>query len=222
MLRVLAAALVLANLLFFVWARGWLAPAAPPPLAGTREPQRLAAQVHPERVTVMAPVAASAAILSAQEQAALCLEAGPFDADSVQAAEDVLTGLALPAGTWLRRSVEPGPEFLVYAGRVADDAARRRREVELQRLKLAFEPLDQPPELAPGLLLSRHGDRAAADAALATAAAAGLRGARVVELPAPPTQLWVRAPRAGTEAQVALLAAQSPALAGGFRACTAP
>ncbi len=219
MLRTLAALLVLANLLFFAWAQGWLAPVAPPPLSGTREPQRLAAQVHPERVTVMAPVAASAAIRSAQDRAALCLEAGPFDDISVDAAEAALSALALPGGTWARRSVMPGAVFVVYAGRVADEASRRRRETELQRLGLAFETLDAPAEMAPGLVLSRHADRAAAEAALAAAASAGLRGAVVTELPASAPQLWLRAPRADTSAQVALLAAQSPALAGGFRAC---
>jgi hypothetical protein len=229
-LRALAVLLVLANLLFFAWARGWLAPMAQPPLSGSREPQRLAAQVHPERVTVMAPVAASAAIRTAQDQAALCLEAGPFTEDSVQAAEATLVELALPAGTWARRTVTVGPQFLVYAGRVADEASRRRREAELQRLGLAFEPLDAPselgqnlaPGLAPELVLSRHAERSLADAALAAAASAGLRGARVAELPAPAPQVWLRAARADTAAQVALLATQAPALAGGFRACKAP
>jgi hypothetical protein len=229
-LRALAVLLVLANLLFFAWARGWLAPMAQPPLSGSREPQRLAAQVHPERVTVMAPVAASAAIRTAQDQAALCLEAGPFTEDSVQAAEAALVELALPAGTWARRTVTVGPQFLVYAGRVADEASRRRREAELQRLGLAFEPLDAPselgqnlaPGLAPELVLSRHAERSLADAALAAAASAGLRGARVAELPAPAPQVWLRAARADTAAQVALLATQAPALAGGFRACKAP
>jgi hypothetical protein len=218
-LRTLAVLLLLANLLFFAWARGWLAPTAPPPLSGSREPQRLAAQVHPERVTVMPELAASAAIRSARDEAALCLEAGPFSDDSVQAAEAALATLALPAGSWARRTIRPGPIFVVYAGRVAEPAARARRVAELQRLGLAFENLDAPPELAPGLVLSRHAEAAAAEAALAVASTAGLRGARVAELPAPPPQLWLRAQRADTATQVALLALQSTALGGGFRAC---
>lgn len=222
MLRTLAVLLLLANLLFFVWARGWLAPAVPPPMSGSREPQRLAAQVHPERVAVMPALAASAAIRSARDEAALCLEAGPYSEDGVQAAEAALTALALPAGSWVRRTVTPGPVFVVYAGRVAEPAARTRREAELQRLGLAYETLDEPAELAPGLVLSRHADTAAAEDALAAATAAGLRGARVVELAAPAPQQWLRAPRADTATQVALLAAQSPALGSGFRACVKP
>ncbi len=219
MLRSLALLLVLANLLFFAWARGWLAPAVPPPLASSREPQRLQAQVHPERVTVMPAVAASAAIRSAQDEAALCLEAGPFDEAGVQAAEAALAGLVLPAGTWARISDAQGPSYIVYAGRVPDDDARQRRLAELQRLGLAAEVLDAPPELAPGLVVSRHAERTEADAALAAAGAAGLRGARVEALPAPVPVIWLRAERSGTAAQVALLAAQSPALGAGFRAC---
>jgi len=218
-LRTAAAVLVLANLLFFAWARGWLAPTAPPPLSSSREPQRLAAQVHPERVRVLPAQAARAAIRSAQDPAALCLEAGPFDDTGALAAEAVLSGLGLPAGSWGRRAVAPGPVFLVYAGRVPDAATRSRREAELQRLGLAFEALDTPSELAPGLVLSRHAERAAVEAALAAAAGAGLRGARVAELPPAAAQWWLQAPQANTATQVALLAAQSPALGKGFRAC---
>lgn len=69
MLRTLLALVLLANLLFFGWAGGWLAPTFPAPGAGEREPGRLAAQVAPERVTVLAPAAASAALAAAARKA---------------------------------------------------------------------------------------------------------------------------------------------------------
>ena len=69
MLRALLALLLLANLLFFGWAGGWLAPAFPAPGTGDREPGRVAAQVAPERVTVLAPAAASAALAAAARRA---------------------------------------------------------------------------------------------------------------------------------------------------------
>ena len=69
MLRLLLAALLLANLLFFGWAKAWFAPALPAPGAGDREPARLAAQVAPERVTVLSPAAASAALVAADKPA---------------------------------------------------------------------------------------------------------------------------------------------------------
>ena len=55
MLRSLVAVVVLANLLFFAWARGWLAPAWPAPRHAEREPERLEAQVRPETLSVVPP-----------------------------------------------------------------------------------------------------------------------------------------------------------------------
>ena len=53
MLRVLATGLLLANVLFFAWSQAWFAPAWPAPRSAEREPERLAAQVRPDRVTVV-------------------------------------------------------------------------------------------------------------------------------------------------------------------------
>ena len=50
MLRTAALLLVLANLAFFAWTRGWLEPGFPPPRHGEHEPQRLAAQINPADV----------------------------------------------------------------------------------------------------------------------------------------------------------------------------
>ena len=74
MLRALVAALILANLLFFGWARGWFAPGWSPPRHGESEPERLAAQVRPEAVTVLPPKAASAALSAARAAALVCLD----------------------------------------------------------------------------------------------------------------------------------------------------
>jgi hypothetical protein len=83
MLRALLAVLLLANALYFGWARGWFAPTWPAPGAGEREPARLAAQVAPERVSVLSPAAASAALLAARPKPE-CLP--PAAADGSQAA----------------------------------------------------------------------------------------------------------------------------------------
>ena len=77
MLRALLALLLLANLVFFGWAQGWFAPAWPAPRAGEHEPARLAAQVAPERVVVLAPAAASAALAAQRE--AQCLQSRSAD-----------------------------------------------------------------------------------------------------------------------------------------------
>lgn len=102
MLRALLVLLIGVNVLFFAWAQGWLAPTWPPPRAGEREPQRLAAQVRPERIQVLTPQAASAALAAAREAALACMEAGPFDAAALAAAEGALAAAGLPAGSWER------------------------------------------------------------------------------------------------------------------------
>ena len=231
MLRAVVVALLVANLVFFAWARGWLAPGLPAPRQSDHEPQRLAAQHRPELVSVLAPTAASAAVSAARAAAAVCLEAGPFastDAagNQVGAAEAVLVQAQLPAGTWLREAAPPPPLWVVFAGRWPDAPARGARVEELRKRGLEFELIDGPADLAPGLVLSRHPDRAAADAAqaalVAPAASQPLRNLRVVELPAPPLRHWLRVPRASAEqrARLALLpAAALAALGGGFKPC---
>lgn len=231
MLRAAVAALLVANLVFFAWSRGWLAPALPAPQQAQHEPQRLAAQFRPEVVTVLPPTAASAAVTAARDAAAVCLEAGPFssapDSAEAAAAEAALAQAQLPAGSWLRLPAAPPPPWLLFAGRWPDAASRAARIEELRKRGLAFEQIEAPPELAPGLVLSRHAERAAAEAALgalvAPAASQPLRNLRVVQLAAPaPARHWLRVPRAGAELQARLAvlpAAAQTALAGGFKPC---
>ena len=106
MLRALLAALLLANLVFFGWARGWFAPTWPSPLASQHEPARLAAQVAPERVTVLAPAAASAAILAAQNEAA-CRLAAAADAAAVVTASSASSAVALLAAANAAGGLKP-------------------------------------------------------------------------------------------------------------------
>jgi hypothetical protein len=166
-------------------------------------------------VTVLPPKAASAAMTAARAAAAVCLEAGPVAEADIVVAEATLLGAQLPDGSWAREPAA-APAWLVYAGRVADAAARRTREDELRKAGVAFERLNEPAELAPGLVLSRHASRAEADAALARQPVKGLR---VVSLPAPPPQYWLRVPRADADVQARLLALGTVAPSGGFKAC---
>jgi hypothetical protein len=226
MLRALVAALVLANLLFFGWARGWFAPGWPAPRHAEREPERLAAQVRPDVLSVVPPKAASAAVAAARAAAVMCLEAGPFsttgaaaDAD-IAAAEAALAPAALADGAWARETVAPPSTWLVFAGRFADAPARRAKQEELKKLGLAYEALTAPEALAPGLVISRHGNREEADTALAGLADKPVKGLRVVELPGTPQQLWLRVPKADADTAERLKALPPDALAGGFKACS--
>lgn len=223
MLRVAVGLLLLANLAFFAWARGWFEPGMPPPHLGEREPQRLANQLRPDAVVVLSGKAASAAISAAKAAAAVCLQAGPVAEAEVAAAEAALAPLQLPEGSWQREPAPALPPWLVFGGRWPEAAARQAREAELKKLGLAFELVSEPPELAPGLVLSRHATRAEADTALAALAAASqpLKGGRVVALPPQAARYWLRVARADAEQQLRLLALPPAALGGGFKPCAA-
>ena len=148
MLRALVALVLLANLLFFGWARGWFEPALPAPRQAEREPERLLAQVHADAVTVLpAPAAgssmvaasgASAASATAATEAAAaeavapgpaapaCLQAGPYAEADLAAAEAALISARLPAAAWTRQPVpgKPGQNWLRVPQADADQQSR--------------------------------------------------------------------------------------------------
>lgn len=224
MLRVVVVLLLAANLAFFGWARGWFEPGWPAPRAGEREPQRVAGQVRPDAVIVLPPKAASAAIAAARAASAVCLQAGPLSEGEMAAAVAAIAAVQLPDGSWTRETAPPPPLWLVFAGRWPEAAGRKAREAELDKLGLKWEPLDAPPELAPGLVLSRHATRAEAESALAALSAQlpALKSTRVAPLPTPPARSWLRVPKADVEQQAKLLALPPSALGGGFKPCAAP
>ena len=232
MLRLLLALLLLANVAFFAWTRGWLAPTMLPPRHAEHEPERLLAQVRPEAVTVLSAKAASAAVTAAatdaanaaRAAAAVCLEAGPLAQAQLAAAEAALAPAQVPQGGWAREAVPTPPLWLVFAGRLPEAAARRAREAELRQLGLDFEVLQAPAELAWGLVLSRHAAKPEAEAALAALAASSpaLKGTRVLAMPAPAARYWLRVAQAEPDLQARLQAlppAALTALAGGFKPC---
>lgn len=215
MLRLFAAAIVVANLLFFAWSQGWLAPVFEPPQHGDREPQRLAAQVRPDAVRVQPlPAAASGAA-----ERTVCLAAGPYGDAELGIAEAALLAAGVPASTWQRDTLQPPGGWLVYMGPFADTAALRQKDEELRRMKLVAEEVRTPADLAPGLALSRHASKGAADEALQQFLARGVRTARVVSLPPPPPQHWLRVARADSRLQEKLQALQPPAFSAPFAAC---
>lgn len=216
-MRALVALLVLANLLFLAWSQGWLDDAAGVPARGDREPERLARQVRPEAVRILTPQAVAAAA-SAAELRRVCLEAGPFDAPAAVAAENALSA-TLPAGTWTRQPVDGGGRWIVYMGRFANREAQARKEQELARLRVPFEPLRGAPELEPGLSLGRFGNRDAAESTLAQLTQRGIQTARVAELP---PLLMLRVERADPELAAKVSGLRLDALGKGFTACARP
>jgi len=140
MLRTLVLLLLLANLVFFGWARGWFAPGWPAPRAAEREPGRLAEQVRPELIQLLSPAAASAAVAAARDAAVACLEAGPYDAAGVAAAEAVLLAAGLAEGSWERRAAPPPSRQLWLRVPRADAAQQARLSA------LALSPAYRPCE----------------------------------------------------------------------------
>jgi hypothetical protein len=193
-LRVLALLLLLANLGFFAWTQGWLDGVVSVPARGDREPERLAREFQPQRVRILAPEEAAAAMAASAPMPAAaltCLEAGPFTPAEARAAETLLQA-ALPAGSWARRSVEQPGSWIVYLGRFTAADALQKKIAELHRLSTPFEELQSPPELAPGLSLGRFDNRPMADRALELLGQRGVRTARVVALAEPATTTLLR------------------------------
>lgn len=217
MLRPLVVMLLLANIAFFAWARGWL---GAPPHHAEREPERLLAQVRPEALTVLPP--ATAAVQEARAAAPQCLEAGPFADAAINAAEAAIAPASLPDGSWARvDAAANAPRWLVFAGRYPEAALRKSREDDLRQLNLSFELINAPPDLAPGLVLSRHTTRDDAQAWLNALSATPPRGVRVLQLPAPPAAYRLRVARAEPDQAERLKALPPDVLAGGFRPCAA-
>ncbi len=237
MLRAVLIVLLLVNMLFFGWARGWFGSAWPPPGDSQREPERMASQVRPERLVLLgsdaasaplqartAPAAVAASAASAEgtaveagggaavaavtaasapsiAEATTCLETGPLTANQLAAINQTLNRLGVDTATL---TVVPltNPAWMVFAGRFADAAARRTRLQAWQRQGVPVPNLlDEPRELAPGLVFSRHVARASADAALQALTSrhpAVANVARVVQAPQGATPLsQLRAPAAG-------------------------
>ncbi|WP_422018560.1 hypothetical protein [Roseateles sp.] len=212
-MRVLVIVLLAVNGLFFAWSRGWLDTATGLPVDGGREPQRLAAQQHPERIQ---PLAASAVAALSQRS---CLELGPLDGDAALAA--ALAALrATGAEPQVRSSELPGV-WGVATIKLADPDFRARKEATYRQLKLAFEPLEGLPAEQPAFVLSRHPSQAEAAAALAALDRRGLKGLRVLALKAPQSRHSLVLAQADGLLAAKLKGSRDPALAVGFKTCSA-
>lgn len=214
MMRALVALLLFANLAFFAWTQGWLDGIVGVRARGDREPERLASQVHPENVVVLAAAASAAAPAAGPT----CLEAGPFTPGEAGAAEAALQSAA-PGIAWTNLRTEKAGAWLVYMGGFPDRGARQRKEAELNRVLPDFEEVSVPGEGAFGIALGRFDDRANADKALAQLAQRGIRTARVVQLSPVAALHTLRIERADAALAAQLTTLKVEALGKGFVAC---
>lgn len=215
-MRVVVLVLLAVNALFFVWSRGWLDAVTGLPAQGGREPQRLAAQQHPERIQ---PLAASAVAALAQRS---CLELGPLDGDAALAAAQAALRSAGGAGVeaQVRSSELPGV-WVVATIKLGDPDFRARKEATYRQMRLKYEPLEGLPAEQPAFVLSRHDSQAEATAEIAALDRRGLKGLRVLALKPPQTRHVLVLPQADGLLAGRLKASRDAALAGGFRACSA-
>jgi hypothetical protein len=214
MLRALVVVLVVANLVFFGWTRGWLDGVVGVRARGDREPERLANQVRPESVVVLSAGGKAGAA------APSCLEAGPFDAGEIAAAEGALQS-RLPAGAWSNvRSEKPG-QWLVYMGSYPDRDTLLRKEAEIRGVRVEFEEVAVPGEGEYGLALGRFDERANAERALLQAQQRGIRTARVVQLTPPMVTHMLRIDRADPLLLAQWSGGNLEALRKGFAPCGA-
>jgi hypothetical protein len=170
------------------------------------------------------PVQSSATSQSGStEPAALpfCLEAGPFSAAQVGAAIASLQS-NLPSGSWSQLKTERSALWMVYMGKLIDPEAMTRRQDELRRLKVDYEVLRSPSELAPGLSLGRFEIRGNANNLLDQLTKRGVRNARVIEtVPAASSHvLRVDKPSASVVAQLSAMPAEL--FGKGFGPCARP
>ena len=220
MLRTFVVLLLVVNLAFYAWTQGWLDHVVGVHARGDHEPERLARQVNPDLVKIIAPQSVAAAA-SAAVRARVCLEAGPFVAGEVTAAEVTLTPL-LPAGSWVNLKVEKPAVWAVYMGRYVDREVKKKKADELAQLNIPFEEVSGAPEFEPGLSLGRFEQRAGADTALVELTQRGVRSASVVELSKPTTVYLLRIDNADEALAARVAALKVGTLSRGFGACAKP
>ena len=222
MLRLTVLLLLLANGLFFAWSQGLLQAYGLAP-AQQNEPQRLAQQLHPERIRVLS--ADDLKRQDAQNTAAVartteCLQAGLFDDAQVAALRPSLG--ALPSDSWV---FEPGVEparWIVYMGKYTDNELMNKKLAELRGLNIRLEPLVNPA-LAPGLSLGGFPTEAQAKTALDQFAQRGVRTARVVQERAEARGQWLKFPQADATLRQRLETGKASLLGGSsLRACPKP
>ena len=143
MLRWLVALLLLANVAFYVWSQGWLDDVVGVCARGDREPERLTRQFHPEVIKILTPQAVAAAASAAQLKL-VCLEAGPFNAAELLAAEGAMSA-ALPAGSWAQIEVgKPIQAHLLRVERADAELAAKLATLKSDALGKGFGACARP------------------------------------------------------------------------------
>ena len=148
-----------------------------------------------------------------------CLEAGPLNAAQYATVEALLQ-LGLPSASWTHLRNERPALWMVYMGKFSDSDIMAKRQEELRKLKVAYEILRAPSELAPGLSLGRFEVRNNANNLHEQLTQAGVRNARVIEAVAATSMHTIRIDKPTAAIASQLLSLRADALVKGFQHCT--
>jgi hypothetical protein len=206
MLRLIVVLLIVLNAGYAAWSQGAMRSWGWGP-DEQREPQRVAEQVRPEviRVIAVAPSNAPAAtneVAAAPTPAAVpaatsaptptlpasavpvCLQAGPIDLPDAAQIAALRSALdkALPGGSWkLDIRVAGAARWIIYMGKFDNKAELERKRNQLSpRVRKALQELENPA-LQPGLSLARFATQVQAQKELEAMQQKGLRTAQVVQ-----------------------------------------
>ena len=231
MLRLLVLLLAVANLAYFAWWQGWLAPYGLAPVR-VEEPERLAQQIRPDALKILGPADNKAldaapepeppatlsptAPVAAAPRDGQCLRAGPYTEAQASALRTALA--SLPASAWSFESVTIPAHWIVYMGRYADNEAAEKKKGELRYLAIQFQPLTNP-QLAPGLSLGGYDTQEAAQVALQALSQRGVRTARVVQERAPQPGQWLQLAAVDAGLRERITAARLPLAGKTLTAC---
>lgn len=209
MSRWLLPLLLLANLGFWGATREPVARALGLPGEGSRDPGRLALQVQPEAIKI------HTGPLKAPPPS--CLQAGPFNEETLPRAETELREAGLPAGGWVDiRRGQPARWALVL-GPWSDKDQIKRKQEDLRRRNHSFDELKLAD--GPALDLGQFNTEAEAQKQLGILqdSKGGLRGARVLLLSASSVEHQLRAENLSPAQAQQLLA---PGRSGRWKACS--
>ncbi len=220
MLRALLVTLLFTNVLFFGWTQGWLGAAWPPPGHSQREPERLAAQVKPERFVLLGPDAARAA--NAAPRAGTADAARPVSTAAGNASGPAPAAPAVPTAP---EAVDPTALCLEAGPFTAEQLAAAAKT--LARLGVDSAALAELPLAAPAWLVfaGRFADAAARRTRLQAWQRQGVPVPDLLDAPrdiAPGLVFSRHFSRADAEAALSLLASRYPAVATVARVVPAP
>ncbi len=224
-MRALVPVLIVANGLALAWGQGWLGPW----VGAERQPERIARQVHPETMQILArpggPGATSAtggAVLAAEPTAPVASEPAAAPAASPPAcllvparddaqAEAIGRQLSAAGVSFERAPAGATQGFVVYEPARASSAETQSRVEQLQRGGVRDVYVLQGGPYRLGISLGYFRTEATARQLLAQLAAKGFTGARIGEVKAEPEPIVLRAKgQAAVIAKALAAAAASP------------